>query len=254
MIDRTASPLPLPTRHSRWPARLDLLQSASGLVLALFLVGHMFFVASILISQNAFYAVARFFEGVPLFGRPYPQLVSAAVAGVALLFVLHAGLAMRKFPASYRQYRAFSEHRQRLQHLETTLWWLQLWTGFALIFLAPVHLYGMFTQPALIGPFESADRVWSGSMWPLYLLLLFAVEIHASLGLYRLLLKWGGWLWLDTARGRLWLRRAKTLYSAFFLLLGILTLLVFVRIGIAHADRAWERYQPAMPTATRPAH
>ncbi|MGE5769626.1 MAG: succinate dehydrogenase/fumarate reductase cytochrome b subunit, partial [Betaproteobacteria bacterium] len=40
-----------PRRKSRWPARLDLLQSASGLFLALFLMAHMFFVSSILISQ-----------------------------------------------------------------------------------------------------------------------------------------------------------------------------------------------------------
>ena len=33
-------------RKSRWPARLDLVQSASGLILALFMWGHMFFVSS----------------------------------------------------------------------------------------------------------------------------------------------------------------------------------------------------------------
>ena len=32
------------TRKSRWPARLDLIQSASGLFLGLFMWGHMAFV------------------------------------------------------------------------------------------------------------------------------------------------------------------------------------------------------------------
>ena len=40
-------------RKSRWPARLDWMQSASGLVLALFMWGHMFFVSSILLGKDA---------------------------------------------------------------------------------------------------------------------------------------------------------------------------------------------------------
>jgi succinate dehydrogenase/fumarate reductase cytochrome b subunit len=38
-------------RKSHWPARLDLVQSASGLFLGLFMWGHMAFVSSILISK-----------------------------------------------------------------------------------------------------------------------------------------------------------------------------------------------------------
>src|SRR5262245_18138752 len=41
------------TRKSHWPARLDLVQSASGLFLGLFMWGHMAFVSSILISKDA---------------------------------------------------------------------------------------------------------------------------------------------------------------------------------------------------------
>ena len=49
-------------RKPRWPAKLDFAQSATGLILGLFMWGHMFFVSTILISQQAFYTVARFFE------------------------------------------------------------------------------------------------------------------------------------------------------------------------------------------------
>ncbi|MBS0372195.1 MAG: fumarate reductase cytochrome b subunit [Proteobacteria bacterium] len=233
-----------PRRRSRWPARLDLLQSASGLFLALFLVAHMFFVSSILISQEAFYTVARFFEGAYFLATPQPWIVSCVVGGVLAVFVLHAWLALRKFPASFRQYKAFAEHRTRLRHDDTGLWWLQLWTGFALFFLAGIHLYGMLVHPEMIGPYESADRVWTGSMWPLYLLLLFAAEIHGSIGLYRLALKWD---WLpgrnpDAARRRL--RLLKTAFSLFFIGLGLVSLLAYGRLGIAHAERAGERYVP----------
>ena len=127
---------PARARKSRWPARLDLLQSASGLFLALFLVAHMFFVSSILISHDTFYTVARFFEAGWLFGTPQPWVVSCVVGGVLAVFVLHAWLAMRKFPANFRQYKVFAAHKAQLRHSDTGLWWIQLWTGFALFFLA----------------------------------------------------------------------------------------------------------------------
>ena len=241
---------PRMARRSRWPARLDLMQSASGLFLALFLVAHMFFVSSILISQDAFYSVARFFEAGWLFGTPQPWVVSCVVGGVLAVFVLHAWLAMRKFPASFRQYKAFAAHKVQLRHADTGLWWIQLWTGFALFFLGTVHLYGMLTQPAAIGPYESADRIWTGTLWPLYLILLFMVEVHGSIGLYRLALKWGWLEGRDPAATRRRLRVVKTGFSLFFLGLGLVTLLAYIQLGIAHADRAGEPYVPeSVPAA-----
>ena len=242
---------PARARKSRWPARLDLLQSASGLFLALFLVAHMFFVSSILISHDTFYTVARFFEAGWLFGTPQPWVVSCVVGGVLAVFVLHAWLAMRKFPANFRQYKVFAAHKAQLRHGDTGLWWIQLWTGFALFFLGTVHLYGMLTQPEMIGPYESADRIWTGTMWPLYLLLLFAVEIHGSLGLYRLALKWGAFEGRDPVHTRRRLRLAKTCFSVFFLGLGLASLLAYVQLGIAHADKAGERYVPPRPAAVK---
>ena len=70
---------------------------------------------------------------------------------------------MRKFPINYTQYKLFRGHQKLIRHGDTTLWFWQVFTGFALFFLASVHLYLMLTQPHLIGPFESADRVWTGA-------------------------------------------------------------------------------------------
>ena len=95
---------------SLWPARLDWLQSASGLVLALFMWGHMFFVSSILISKDAMWTITKMFEGYFIFGRPYPVIVSVVVAGVIVLFVGHAFIAVRKFPINYRQFQMFCGH------------------------------------------------------------------------------------------------------------------------------------------------
>ena len=46
-------------RKSVWPAKLDWLQSASGLALGLFMWGHMFFVSSILLAQSCGRSVRR---------------------------------------------------------------------------------------------------------------------------------------------------------------------------------------------------
>jgi fumarate reductase subunit C len=230
-----------------WPARLDVAQSLSGLCLAAFLVLHMAFVSSILISERAFYTVARFFEGRYLLGASHPGIVSGVVAVVLLLFVAHAALAMRKLPHDVREFGAFRRHAARFRHPDTRLWAWQAATGFALFFLATIHLYGMLTHPALIGPYESADRVWTGRMWPLYLVLLFVVELHGGIGLYRLALKWDWPGGVD--RGRL--RTLRTAFSVFFITLGLLSLGAYVRIGVTHADRAGERWAPAVVTSAR---
>ena len=67
------------TRRSRWPARLDLLQSGSGLILALFMWAHMFFVSTILISTDAMWTVTKFFEGYFFFGQAFPEIGRAHV-------------------------------------------------------------------------------------------------------------------------------------------------------------------------------
>jgi fumarate reductase subunit C len=232
-------------RKSRLPALLDLWQSATGLFLALFMWLHMFFVSSILISKDAMYTVTKFFEGKYFFGQSYPGLVSMVVAFVFIVFIAHAGLALRKFPINYRQYRTFRGQMDMLRHDDTNLWFIQVYTGFAMFFLASVHLYTMLTHPETIGPYGSADRVWSGLMWPLYLVLLFAVELHGGIGLYRLAVKWG---WLEgknPRESRAKLKKAKWYLTGFFLALGLLTLAAYIKIGIEHSDRVGEPYVPA---------
>ena len=226
------------------PAWLDFLQSATGLFLALFMWGHMAFVSSILISKDVMFAVTRFFEGEYFFGRPYPAIVSVIVALVFLIFISHAALALRKFPSSYQQYRVFLAHRKRMQHSDTSLWLVQLITGFALLFLGSAHLYTMFMHSADIGPFASADRVWSGGTWALDLLLLLAVEFHGGIGLYRLAIKWGWFDGSNPVRNRIRLKRFMWALIGFLSLLGMLSLGAYMRIGIAHSENAGQRYIP----------
>jgi fumarate reductase subunit C len=208
--------------------------------------GHMFFVSSILVSNDAMWTITKMFEGYFVFGRSYPAIVSCVVAAIIALIVLHAALAVRKFPSSWRQLKVFRGHMRMMRHEDTTLWFWQVFTGFALFFLATVHLYVMLTRPHLIGPFESADRVWSDRYWPLYILLLLAVEFHGGIGLYRLAVKWQWFAGRDPGTTRKRLKILKWALTAFFLVLGFATLAAYIKIGINHAPQYG---QPYVPTA-----
>ena len=218
-------------RKSRWPARLDLIQSGTGLVLALFMWGHMFFVSTILLGSDVMWKVTKFFEGYFFFDRPYPVIVSFVVAGVIALIVVHAFLAVRKFPINFRQFTTFRGHMKMMRHEDTTLWFWQAVTGFALFFVAAPHVYIMLTHPDLIGPNESSYRVWTGNFWPLYIILLLAVELHGGIGLYRLAVKWGWFEGADPAATRKKLKVVKWALTVFFLVLGFATLAAYIKIG-----------------------
>jgi fumarate reductase subunit C len=233
---------PMLDSGKRWAARVDVLQSLTGLCLVLFVWAHMFFESSILLGKDAMLWVTRMFEGVPLFGEPYPQLVSLAGFVIFALLLLHALSALRKFPGNYRQYRAFREHMQLMRHGDTTLWYVQAVTGFLLFFLASAHLVQVILQPDQIGPYASSDRIWGGRFWLLYAPLLLVVHLHAGIGFYRLWMKWAP---PASAHQRVVLRRAMWGVVVFFMLLGSASLVTYMRIGYEHADRAGERYHPA---------
>jgi fumarate reductase subunit C len=236
------------SQASRVPAWLDLLQGLSGLLLVVFMWAHMFFVSSILLGMDTMYTVTRMFEGEFLLGKPYPVLVTLVAVFISLILGLHALLALRKMPASYLEHRNFLRHAAGFRHWDTTLWLVQVITGLVLMFIAFAHLYQMMVHPSDIGPYASADRVWSGGWEPLYLVLLVAVEIHGAVGLYRLALKWG---WISAAKGSRARRNLKRIMwgiIVFFLVLGMFTGSAYKKIGYEHRDQVGERYMPAPPS------
>ncbi len=181
------------TPGQRMPARLDLLQSLSGLALGLFMWTHLVLVSSILISKDAMLFVAQMMEGSFLSadGHGYPAIVSSFAVAVLLLFMLHGLLAMRKFPANWRQYQTLRQHIGRMHHADTTQWFWQAATGFVLFFLGSAHIVIIAMDADKIGPYLSADRFVTEGLWPMYLILLFCAELHGAIGMYRLALKWG---------------------------------------------------------------
>ena len=233
--------------NSKLFARLDFLQSFTGILLALFISGHILFESSILISKDAMYAMTQFFEGYYFFGEKHPVIVSFLAITILFIIIVHAVLALRKFPSNYRQYKRFGMHMQRMHHHDTSLWAIQVATGFAMFFLASVHLYIMIATPEKIGPIVSSQRVALDMMWPLYILLLFSVVVHAAIGVYRLILKWG---FFEADKQKYMKQRRATLRTAmyfvitFYLVVGISSLAKYMYIGYSDEYKVGERYHP----------
>lgn len=216
------------------PARLDFLQSLTGLILAVFIMGHILFEASILVSHEMMYRVTIMFEGYYFFGETYPSIISFLAAAIFVVFILHAGLAMRKFPASYKQYKTIHEHTQRMKHEDSSLWLIQVITGFMMFFIGSVHLYIMMTQPSNIGPYASSSRIVDEMMGPLYFMLLLSVVSHAFIGLYRLALKWG---FMEGKQSEISRKRFKYLMKimiAAYIFIGLASLAKYTYIGVTH--------------------
>ncbi|WP_321312338.1 fumarate reductase cytochrome b subunit [Halarcobacter sp.] len=233
-------------KKSRVPAKLDYIQSATGLFLGLFMWGHMFMVSSILVSKDFMYAVTKFFEASFIFDGGNPLLVSILAFVVFVIFITHAAMGMRKLPANFKQYQVMKAHADNMGHEDTKLWFIQAFTGFAMFFLGSVHIYIIMTQADAIGPYASSDRVWSNWMWPLYILLLLAVEFHGTIGLYRLAIKWGWFDGKDPKATRKKLKTYKKALTWFFLILGFATLAAYMKIGYENkqAGKVGERYVP----------
>lgn len=224
---------------NKYPAKLDFLQSVSGLFLAVFMILHLFFVSSILLGEKAMYLVTKFFEGSLFFTEEKPILVSLVAGIVIIAFILHSILALRKFPITYKQFQILRIHKHLMQHSDTNLWFLQAISGFMLFFLASIHLFIVLTQPSYIGPNTSAYRFVHQHFWILYIVLLFVVEIHGSIGIYRLCIKWGFFEKLGIKN----LRKIKTLMSIFFITLGLLSFCAYVKIGMGQEKKSIDYYK-----------
>mgnify|MGYP002640485779 CR=1 FL=1 len=216
------------------PGRLDFIQSSTGLILALFIIGHLLFEASILISNETMYKMTIFFEGYYFFGETYPGIVSFLAGAISVIFIVHAATAMRKFPADYKKYKVMKNHMSQMKHEDTSLWMLQVVTGFIMFFTASVHLYIMMTQPENIGPYASSARIVDELMGPLYVVLLISVVMHAFVGLYRLALKWGFMEGKNTKITRKRFNFIMKFMIVAYILIGLASLAKYTYIGLNH--------------------
>jgi fumarate reductase subunit C len=225
------------------PAKLDFIQSVTGLILAIFIMGHILFEASILISHEAMYMVTIFFEGYYFFGETYPGIISFMAGAIFVIFIVHAAIALRKFPDNYRQHKTMKKHVLGMKHEDTSLWIIQLTTGFVMFFLGSVHLYMMMANPADIGPYISSHRVVEEMMAPLYFVLLISVVLHAFVGLYRLALKWGFMEGKNTKKSRRIFKILMRTMIVLYIGIGTLSLAKYISIGLEHDFSDGKRYE-----------
>ncbi|MSN97019.1 fumarate reductase cytochrome b subunit [Campylobacter sp. FMV-PI01] len=169
-------------KKSRIPALQDKLQSLSGLILAVFMLCHMIFTGTIIFGKEAF-------NGVVSFAEPFGihQITNFIAFVIFIIFLIHAFLAMRKFPANYKAYLAFKAHKIRMKHCDTTLWWFQFLSGFLLFFFASAHLIAIIFGEKIDANLSIARF---HQLHIFYILLLIVTVTHASIGTYRLYIKW----------------------------------------------------------------
>ena len=145
---------------------------------------HMCFVATILISKDAFDYIVHLLELRFIADSPMMSYITSFLAAcVLIVFFIHAALGMRKMPINFRQ-------------------------------------------------------------WLFYLFLLLSVELHGSIGLYRLCVKWGWFEGKDAKASRKKLKTAKWVVSAVFIVLGLASLAAFLKIGYHNYSTGnWEKAQ-----------
>ena len=217
----------------------EVLSGGTGLLLALFMWGHVILVGSILTGSRGFDWLATFLEDY--------YIAQPTILAIFLLFIVHAVLAARKIPSQLRERKRLqklarglsqsgrekvatrTEHSPFRPHVESMLWIWQVRTGMVMLVLGSFHLVllGLDIFTPLYGDIAGIEsettlaRVSAG-LWLPYAILLLCVEFHASVGLYRLAIKWGADLWMS----RTTMHRIEQVIFWVVLGLGALTLVV----------------------------
>ena len=217
----------------------EIISGGSGLLLALFMWGHVVLVGSILTGERGFDWLATMLEDY--------YIAQPTILVIFALFVIHAFYAARKIPAQLEERRRIqalakglrnsgrehvatrTEHSPFRPHLESMLWIWQVRTGLVILVLGSFHLVligidiftPLYGNIAGIESVSSTARVAAG-LWIPYAVLLLCVEFHASIGLYRLAIKWGADLWLSRAA----MHRIEQVIFWVVLVVGALTLVV----------------------------
>ena len=239
MSTRASSVTAKDSESARRQLVYELISGGSGLLLALFMWGHMVLVGSILTGSRGFDWMATMLEDY--------YIAQPTVAAILVLFLVHAALASRKIPAQLRERRRMIELSKNLKdsgrrhvagsrpetrfepHNESLLWIWQVRTGMVVLVLGSFHilLLGLDVLTPLFGDITGIEastsmaRVAAG-LWLPYAILLVCVEFHASVGLYRLAVKWGS----GSRLSRQTLHRIEQFLLWFFLVLGFLVLAV----------------------------
>jgi fumarate reductase subunit C len=129
----------------------EIISGGSGLILALFMWGHVVLVGSILTGERGFNWMATFLEDY--------YIAQPTVVAIFILFLVHAVFAARKIPAQLRERKRVAElakglsqsgrekvatrteHSPFRPHVESMLWIWQVRTGMIMLVLGSSSTY-----------------------------------------------------------------------------------------------------------------
>lgn len=203
---------------SRLDAGLDWLQMLTGAGLILFMWCHMILVSSVVISPSIMNAIAHFFEATYM----------AQVGGplIFLTFLLHFVLAARKIPFRAERQGVILGHARMLKHRDTWLWVVQAGTAMIILILGAIHMWVVLTDLPITAA-KSAARIQQFWWFIFYMILLPCVELHVSIGFYRIGVKWG---FVKSEDRKGFKKFEKTLFTI-FMVIGVITLIRFATLG-----------------------
>ncbi|WFS64320.1 succinate dehydrogenase/fumarate reductase cytochrome b subunit [Pseudodesulfovibrio thermohalotolerans] len=199
-------------------AALDWLQMLTGASLILFMWCHMLLVSSVVISPSVMNAIAGFFEATYM----------AQVGGplIFLTFLVHFALAARKIPFRAEGQGTIWAHAKMLKHRDTWLWVVQAVTAMIILILGAIHMWVVLNDLPITAA-KSAARMQHFWWFLFYMILLPSVELHVSVGFYRIAVKWG-FVKSDQRKG---FKRFETTLFTIFMVIGVITLIRFVTLG-----------------------
>jgi fumarate reductase subunit C len=205
-------------RPGKRDAVLDWLQMLTGAGLVAFMWCHMILVSSVVVSPKIMNAIAHFFEATYM----------AQVGGplIFLTFLLHFALAARKIPFRAEGQATMLQHAQMLKHRDTWLWIVQAVTAMVILVMGAIHMWVVLNDLPITAA-KSAVRVAEGGWMLFYLILLPCVELHVSVGFYRIGVKWG----FIRTENRKQAKKLESILFATFMVIGIITLIRFITLS-----------------------
>lgn len=200
-------------------AYMDWLQMLTGASLIIFMWCHMLLVASVNLGTGVFDALAAFLE--------YTYLAQIGGPMIAVVFLVHFVLAVRKIPVTTVQQKGIWNQARMLRHKDTWMWLVQAVSAMVILIMAGVHLWAILTDLPITSA-KSAARIQEGGWLWFYLILLPMAELHVGIGFYRIGVKWG-FVGRNKRKG---FQKLEYAITGGFLVIGLITLITFASISI----------------------
>jgi fumarate reductase subunit C len=206
-------------QNPKYSTRVELAEMITGLLLVLFMWGHLIMLSTILFGEETMNSLAQFLESA--------YLAQLGAAGIVVLVLLHFFTAGRKLPGRIKEQLLFMKLAKQLKHLDTWLWFVQVVSGMAILIFASIHLWYIATTFPIAAD-KSSIRVAEALGW-LYAPMVLVVELHVGVGLYRIFVKW-------TSFNRKVGSAIKWVMTIGFVVVGYLILGAFWANGLKHLN------------------